>query len=114
MEVVVFWVEMLFLEIKFKTELKREHLLKGTLRKQSNKNQNSPKKLLKADKEKLTTFSTVMSSVSFDVCSIAFVMHLLNSVPFSIWFQYMIIAPHLAWMYLLILQLSCLFRLNNI
>ena len=81
-----------------KQKLKREHHLKGALRNQSNKHQNSQKIMLKAEQKMpvatgifLFCFQhwffvllSALASVNFDVCSIDFVMLLLNGVPFSI------------------------------
>ena len=73
-----------------KQKLKREHHLKGALRNQSNKHQNSQKIMLKAEQKNTScnwyffVLLSALASVNFDVCSIDFVMLLLSGVPFSI------------------------------
>ena len=47
-----------------KQKLKREHHLKGALRNQSNKHQNSPKTMLKAKQKKQITSSMPTTAVS--------------------------------------------------
>ena len=55
----------------------------------------------------------VMSSVNFDVCSIAFVTYLLKGARFSIFVLILLItAPQSAWMDFLMLQLCCPFLLQ--
>ena len=69
-----------------KTKLKGNTIVKGTLRKQSNKHQNLKKTLLSADKQyELHASFCLLSELFFvncDVCSIAFEMHFSNGVPF--------------------------------
>ena len=54
-----------------------------------------------------------LSSMNFDVCSIDFVMLLLNGVLFSIIFLYVITALHSARKNFLMLQLCCPFLSNQ-
>ena len=52
---------------------------------------------------------SALASVNFDVCSIDFVMLLLNGVPFSIFVLIRDYCTHLAWMDFLMPQLCCPF-----
>ena len=70
--------------ITYYNKIEEQHHLKGILRKQSNKHQNSQKTLLKAHKTyNFFCLPFVIFSINYNVWSIAFVVYFLNNAPFQ-------------------------------